>query len=130
MSIPAAPALMFFGDPHGQFDFVISSVKKHRPEAIVLLGDIQPQRSLEIELAPIRSTAEVWFIHGNHDTDSVADHDNLFGSELAHRNLHGRVVEIAGFRVAGLGGVFRESIWAPRTCFRKRRGSLESHPLQ
>ena len=42
-----------------------------------------------------------------------ADHDNLFESSLAHRNLHGRVVEIGGFRVAGLGGVFRESIWAP-----------------
>jgi predicted phosphodiesterase len=107
------PKLMFFGDPHGNFDFVIQSVQRHAPEAIVLLGDLQARRPLEIELAPITSATEVWFIHGNHDTDSVADHDNLFGSELAHRNLHGRVVEIAGFRVAGLSGIFRESIWAP-----------------
>lgn len=53
----------------------------------------------------------VWFIQGNHDTDS--DHDKRFGASLAHRNLHGRVVEVAGFQVAGLGGAFRESLWAP-----------------
>ena len=107
------PKLMFFGDPHGDFDFVIRSVQRYAPEAIVLLGDIQARRTLQIELATITGATEVWFIHGNHDTDSEADHDNLFGSELAHRNLHGRVVEVAGFQVAGLGGVFRESIWAP-----------------
>ena len=41
------------------------------------------------------------------------DYDNLWGSELADRNLHGRVVEIAGYRVAGLGGIFRGKIWNP-----------------
>jgi predicted phosphodiesterase len=107
------PKLMFFGDPHGHFEFVIRCVQNYHPEAIVLLGDIQAQRPLQIELASILDLTEVWFIHGNHDTDSVADHDNLFGSELAHRNLHGRVVEVAGYRMAGLGGIFRESIWAP-----------------
>lgn len=110
---PSSPKVMFFGDPHGKFDFVIDSVQRHAPTAIVLLGDIQPQRPLHIELAPILDLTEVWFIHGNHDTDSELDHDHLFGSDLAERNLHGRVIEIAGFRVAGLGGVFRESIWAP-----------------
>jgi hypothetical protein len=78
-----------------------------------LLGDIQARRPLQVELAPILALTEVWFIPGNHDTDSDADHDHLFGSELADRNLHARVVEIAGFRVAGLGGVFRESIQMP-----------------
>lgn len=113
MSSSAPPKLMFFGDPHGSFDFVIRCAQKYRPEAIILLGDIQAQRPLELELAPILDLTEAWFIHGNHDTDSDADHDNLFGSELAHRNLHGRVVEVGGYRVAGLGGVFRESIWSP-----------------
>ena len=107
------PKLMFFGDPHGDFDFVIRIVQRHAPEAIVLLGDIQARHPLQIELAAITGATEVWFIHGNHDTDSEADYDNLFGSELAHRNLHGRVAEVAGFRVAGLGGVFRETIWSP-----------------
>ena len=110
---PARPKFMFFGDPHGSFEFVIRCVQKYEPEAVVLLGDIQAQRPLQVELAPILDLTEVWWIPGNHDTDSDADHDNLFGSELAHRNLHGRIVDIAGVRVAGLGGIFRESIWSP-----------------
>jgi Icc-related predicted phosphoesterase len=106
--------LMFFGDPHGDLDSVIAAVEHFRPEAIVLLGDIQARRPLHIELAPILGLTEVWFIHGNHDTDTVEDFDNLFGSQIATRNLHGRIVEIAGFKVAGLGGIFRSKIWDPR----------------
>ena len=107
------PKFLFFGDPHSSFEYVVRCVQKYEPEAIILLGDIQAQRPLQVELAPILDLTEVWWIPGNHDTDSDADHHNLFGSELAHRNLHGRVVGIAGVRVAGLGGIFRESIWAP-----------------
>ena len=55
----------------------------------------------------------MWFINGNHDTDSEADYDNLFGSKLANKNLDGRVVEIAGVRIAGLGGIFRGQVWRP-----------------
>ena len=108
------PALLFFGDPHGDFVPVIAAVERFEPEAIVLLGDIQARRPLHVELAPILGKTEVWFIHGNHDTDSDADYDNLWGSELADRNLHGRVVKIAGYQVAGLGGVFRGKIWNAR----------------
>lgn len=105
--------ILFYGDPHGGFDPLIEAVGQHRPAAVVLLGDLQAQRPLEVELASILDRTEVWFIHGNHDTDSDADHDHLFGSALADRNLHGRVVEIAGCRIAGLGGVFRGQVWAP-----------------
>ena len=110
---PAA-TLMFFGDPHGDFEPVIAAVECFRPEAIVLLGDLQARRPLQVELAPILERTEVYFIHGNHDTDSDLDYDNLFGSELADRNLHGRIVEIAGYKIAGLGGIFRSKIWDPR----------------
>ena len=105
--------ILFCGDPHGNFGHIIEAVQEHRPAAVILLGDLQAQRPLEVELAPILASTEVWFIHGNHDTDSEADHDNLFGSKLADRNLHGRVVEIAGQRIAGLGGVFRGKVWTP-----------------
>lgn len=110
----SAPKLMFFGDPHGDFEPVIAAVARFRPEAIVLLGDIQARQPLHVELGPILDRTEVWFIHGNHDTDSSLDYDNLWGSELADRNLHGRIVEIAGYKVAGLGGIFRSKIWDPR----------------
>ncbi len=106
-------AILFCGDTHGRFSHVIEAVHVHRPAAIVFLGDLQAQKPLEVELASILDSTEVWFIHGNHDTDSDADHDNLFGSALGHRNLHGRVVEVAGLRIAGLGGIFRGQIWAP-----------------
>jgi predicted phosphodiesterase len=105
--------IIFCGDPHGQFGHIIEAVQEHRPTAVILLGDVQAQRPLEIELASILTSTEIWFIHGNHDTDCEADHDHLFGSALAERNLHGRVVEVAGLRIAGLGGVFRGKVWTP-----------------
>lgn len=111
---PAKPKLMFFGDPHGDLEPVIAAVEQFRPEAIVLLGDVQARRPLHIELDPILNLTEVYWIPGNHDTDSDADHDNLWGSEFADRNLHGRIVQIAGYKVAGLGGIFRTKIWDPR----------------
>ena len=75
--------IYFFGDVHGHFDHVLDIVVRDRPAAIVLLGDLQAQRPLEAELEFILEMTEVWFIHGNHDTDSDADYDHLFGSALA-----------------------------------------------
>jgi len=105
--------ILFCGDPHGRFDHIIDAVHEHRPAAIVLLGDLQAPKQLEQVLEPILDKTDIWFIHGNHDTDSDADYDNLFGSALAERNLHGRIAEIDGLRVAGLGGVFRGQVWGP-----------------
>ncbi|MET3181729.1 UNVERIFIED_ORG: putative phosphodiesterase [Variovorax guangxiensis] len=113
-SAGASPEILIFGDPHGEFVPVIAAVERLRPKAVMLLGDIQARQPLHIELGPILDKTEIWFIHGNHDTDSDADYDNLWGSELADRNLHGRIVEIAGYKVAGLGGIFRSKIWDPR----------------
>lgn len=105
--------ILFFGDVHGKFAHVERAVAEHRPAAIVLLGDIEAPRPLDVVLASVLEKTEVWFIHGNHDTDRPDLLANLTESKLAHRNLHGRVAEIAGVRVAGLGGVFRQEIWWP-----------------
>jgi hypothetical protein len=105
--------ILLAGDPHGRFDHLIDAVFDRRPSAVIMLGDIQARQPLEVELELILKETEIWFIHGNHDTDSEEDHDNLFGSALAGRNLHGRVVKIDGVRVAGLGGVFRSQVWMP-----------------
>ena len=116
MNTPTNPRkgqIFFCGDVHGCFDHIIEAVTEHEPAAIILLGDVQAQRPLEKELALILDNTEIWFIHGNHDTDSEADYDNLFGSALADRNLDGRVVNIAGVRIAGLGGIFRGQVWWP-----------------
>ena len=114
-SASASPSgqIFFCGDVHGNFGHIVDAVFEYSPAAIVLLGDIQAHKPLEQELAAIVDDTEVWFIHGNHDTDSETDYDNLFGSKLAHRNLDGRVVDIAGVRIAGLGGIFRGQVWRP-----------------
>ncbi len=105
--------IYFFGDNHGNFRHIVDVVVKDRPPAIVLLGDIEAQRPLEEELAPILGKTAIRFLHGNHDSDSQENWNHLFLSKLSHCNLHGRVENIAGVRIAGLGGVFRGKIWYP-----------------
>lgn len=104
--------ILFCGDPHGDFRTIVQVALERKPLAVIVLGDLQAQRPLHDELAPIKEL--VWFIHGNHDTDSELDFVNLFDSGLADRNLHGRVVTLDdGTRIAGLGGIFREAVWRP-----------------
>ena len=43
--------ILFCGDPHGYFEHIIEAVQALRPEAVILLGDLQPKRPLEVELA-------------------------------------------------------------------------------
>lgn len=105
-------SILFCGDPHGQLQHIAPAVREHRPAAIILLGDIMAQQPLEIELAAILDLTQIWWIHGNHDTDNEQHYDNLFGSQLADRNLHDRIVEISGLRIAGLGGIFRDKVWS------------------
>ena len=106
--------ILFCGDTHGQFDHVVEAVRVYKPAAVILLGDLQAQQPLEAVLAPILPETNVWFIHGNHDTDSDADYDNLFQSQRWRiATCMVRIVEIAGLRIAGIGGVFRGQVWAP-----------------
>ncbi len=106
--------ILMFGDVHGDFKHVLPVVQKEKPAAIIFLGDLDLVRPFEQEIASITKLTEVYFIHGNHDTDSQGTHDYLFNSSLSDRNLHGRVVEIDGIKVAGLGGIFRQTIWWPK----------------
>ena len=109
--------LMFCGDPHGRFDHIVeaaeSCMKEGRAvDAIFLLGDIQAPEPLHTLLGDLCEVT--WFIHGNHDTDSESDFENLWGSSVADRNIDGRVLVLpSGVRIAGLGGVFREDVWHP-----------------
>lgn len=101
--------LLLCGDPHGQFEHIVELAHEHPGAQVILLGDMEAERPLHEELAQIKD--RVWLIHGNHDTDTEAAWANLWGSELASRNIHGRVVTLAGgVRVAGLGGVFRQQV--------------------
>lgn len=107
------PKIFFCGDPHGAFDHINEAALRHKPDAIVILGDMQPPAPLEDVLAGALSVSPVWWIPGNHDSDTDAIYDNLWHSALAAHNLHGRVANVAGLRIAGLGGVFRGQVWMP-----------------
>ena len=104
------------GDVHGDLRTLHRALAQAtaRPDALILLGDLDPPEPVGVWLAPIiKLVPNTWFIHGNHETDSDEVFQNMFRSPGAERNLHGRVTEIAGLRVAGLGGVFRGEAWYP-----------------
>lgn len=105
--------ILFAGDPHGNFDAVIAAVRKHRPEAVVMLGDYDLDKPLEDYLADILDLTEIWWIAGNHDFETPGKFHNLFNSALAHKSLHLKVTEVAGLRIVGLGGIFLGRVWYP-----------------
>lgn len=108
----APDRILFCGDPHGRFDHILLAAADPTVAAVILLGDLQAQEPLHESLGSIAE--KTWFIHGNHDTDSVQDWDHVWNSKVADRNIDGRVITLnSGLRIAGLGGVFRESVWHP-----------------
>ena len=110
--------IWMLGDVHGNFDHVLETVKAsgEKPAAVIFLGDLECPVSFSECVAEIEAAGiQCWAIPGNHDTDSIENYVNLWGDTLFQkRNIHGRVVELAGIRIAGLGGVFRGAIWYPR----------------
>jgi predicted phosphodiesterase len=103
--------VFFCGDPHGVFSHIIRAWDEHQPAAVVLLGDLECRRPLDVELAPILDKTRIYWIPGNHDTDSADNYDNLFESALKGNNIEDRIIGVAGITIGGIGGVFREKIW-------------------
>ena len=79
----------------------------------MLLGDYDLEIPLEKSLQEIVGLTDIWWIAGNHDFETPEKHYNLFHSALADKGLHLRVVDIAGIRIAGLGGIFLGRVWYP-----------------
>ncbi|MDD5461542.1 MAG: metallophosphoesterase [Methylococcales bacterium] len=105
--------ILFAGDPHGNFKPLIAAVQKYQPEAVILLGDYDLETPLENCLEDIANLTEIWWIAGNHDFESPKKYNNLFHSAFSHKDLHLKVTEIAGLRIAGLGGIFLGRVWYP-----------------
>ncbi|MCW9699914.1 MULTISPECIES: metallophosphoesterase family protein [unclassified Avibacterium] len=103
--------ILFAGDPHGRYDHLYPFVQEQEGIALVILGDLQLTSTEELD--KLAQHCDLWFIHGNHDSKTVAAFEALWGTEWKKRNLHGRVQTIQGKRIAGLGGVFRGQIWMP-----------------
>jgi len=105
--------ILFCGDPHGCFANVISAVFKYQPEAVILLGDYNLEAPLEQYLKSIIGLAQIYWIAGNHDFDSQTEYENLYHSAFAYNNLHLKVINVTGVRIAGLGGIFMGRNWMP-----------------
>jgi len=106
------PNIIFGGDPHGDFRPIVRAALRVRPLAVVLLGDYDLEKPLHVEMAEVIAAGiDAYWIPGNHDTDKQAWFDNAFGSKLAGKNLHARIAVLGDLVVAGLGGVFRRSVW-------------------
>ncbi len=105
--------ILFAGDPHGNFSAVISAVQNYQPLAVILLGDYDLKKPFESYLAPILDKTQIFWIPGNHDFEPAIHHHNLFSSDLANQGLHLKVIEVAGLRIAGLGGIFLGRVWYP-----------------
>jgi len=113
--------IAFIGDIHQQWDVIERGLAglDEPPRAVVLLGDIQCDRPLDELAQPLlRRGIAVHWIHGNHDNDGGPEmwanlSEPARNPATADGALHGRVVEIEGLRVAGLGGTFRPRVWDP-----------------
>jgi predicted phosphodiesterase len=105
--------ILFAGDPHGNFKPLINAAHKYRPEAVILLGDYDLGMPLEYCLREIVDLTQIWWIAGNHDFESPEKYNNLFRSAFSHKDLHLKVTEIAGLKIAGLGGIFLGRVWYP-----------------
>ncbi len=115
----------FLGDVHGGFDHIKVALQRLQPMQpvlqpipnwLVFLGDIDPPgMSFREALAPLLEafpSIQIGFIPGNHDADSHEAWARLHDAGDAVP-LHGRVVDLDGVRVAGLGGNFLGRVWYP-----------------
>ena len=97
--------ILFVGDCHGDFEPMLEAATT--ANAVILLGDQEPLDDLASILGP-EIEEKTWWLFGNHDSD---DPEYLtHHASMADRNLHCRVAEIHGLRIAGLGGTFRSNI--------------------
>ena len=76
------PQIFFCGDPHGCFDQINQAAREYQPDALVILGDMQAPAPLEVVLEEALQYAPVWWIPGNHDSESDEMYDNLWRSKL------------------------------------------------
>ena len=128
----AAPVL-FAGDPHGNTTPILRACAAMPAGVLILVGDIGCTQPLPALMAP--ALAAGWnlrWILGNHDTDTEAAYDNLTQSP---GDIGLSVATIAGWRIAGLPGVFKPRVWDPNDgppSFRTRaefRSSLQPNQL-
>ena len=108
----------FVGDLHGELSHIVKALHAaaEKPAWLVFLGDVDiDHRPFRDVLTPLRQAypeMHLAFIHGNHDADTYGHWQMLHDCGDAVP-LHGKVVDLSGIKVAGLGGNFLGRIWHP-----------------
>lgn len=106
--------ILFYGDPHGEWEPLISTVIEQRPHAVVILGDCGLEEPLRQKLASVWALVPQWrWIIGNHDVDSVAEYEFLV-ENYPEGDLGGTCAQLDGRSVAGLGGIYSSRVWYPK----------------
>ena len=105
-------ALFFYGDPHGEWRPLLRA-DLGSEDTVVIVGDCDLDVPLKVKLAPLfaRGVTVRWIV-GNHDTDIQQWYDNL--TSYPEGDLHCRVQVLSGVATAGLGGIFKGTVWYPR----------------
>lgn len=108
-----AAQILFAGDTHGPLKHLATLPPRWDGAAIIHLGDLAPLGAALFDALPAAVRGHFWYIPGNHDHDRPEYRDQLAEKGMDRRNLDGRVVEIGGVRVAGLGNTFNQRVWHP-----------------
>jgi predicted phosphodiesterase len=106
--------IVIAGDPHGNFPPILRACAAQEPGTLILLGDCELRVPLRHMVASLFTMG--WAVHwilGNKDAETDTVFDNLT-VDFPEGDIGGRVIEVAGLRIAGLGGVFKPRIWYPR----------------
>jgi len=108
--------IIFYGDPHGRWDPLYEALDRG-PRAVIVLGDLAEakldpggaQRARDAFDAVLDASAQLAFIVGNHDSGT----DELWNvvEDYDEYRIDGRIIELGGLRIAGLGGVVRRRLW-------------------
>lgn len=104
---PANPPLCIFVGDFG-FGDTVGNKKTH--DAVLL----DPRPADEI-LRPLTDLGcQILYVMGNHDFENERQYSKFLESRtLRTGNLHRRVIEVDGVRIAGLGGIFAGHVWEP-----------------
>jgi predicted phosphodiesterase len=105
--------IVIAGDPHGNFAPILRTCAACEPGTLILLGDCELRVPLRQMLAPLFASGwDVRWILGNKDAETDIVFDNL-AVDFPQGDIGGKVIEVGGLRIAGLGGVFKPRIWYP-----------------
>ena len=106
--------IVIAGDPHRNFPPILRACAAQEPGTLILVGDCDLPVPLRHALASLFTLGwQVRWIMGNKDAETDTAFDNL-ATDFPEGNIGGRVIEVDGLRIAGLGGVFKPRIWYPR----------------